>query len=122
MLRCAARVVFGLEEVRLNIVPTPAGAALRFPKVVIERTAADVKHRVHRARSAEALAAGNEDLAAVAAGFGIGGEIPVTLAVELLREGRGDDHTGVAVGTARLEQHDLDGRVFGETIGQYAAG
>ncbi|CAB4347282.1 unannotated protein [freshwater metagenome] len=113
MLGCAARVVFGLEEVRLNVVPTPAGAALGFPEVVIKWTAADVKHRVHRARSAKALAAGNEDLAAVAAGLGIGGEIPVALAVELLREGCRDHHAGVAIGTARLEQHDLDGRVFG---------
>ena len=122
VLRCAARVVFGLEEVRLNIVPTPSGAALRFPKVVVERPAADVKHRVHRARSAKPLAAGNEDLAAVAARLGIGGEIPVALAMELLGEDDGDRHGGMAVGAASLEQHDLDGRVLGEAVGQHAAG
>uniref|UniRef100_A0A6J5ZRA5 Unannotated protein n=1 Tax=freshwater metagenome TaxID=449393 RepID=A0A6J5ZRA5_9ZZZZ len=49
VLRFSAGVVLGAHEVRLNVVPTPAGTALSFPEVIVERTAPDVEHRVHRA-------------------------------------------------------------------------
>ena len=49
----AAGVVLRAQEVGEDVVLAPAGRALLRPQVVVERPAAHVEHRVHRARAAE---------------------------------------------------------------------
>ena len=78
------------SEVRQHVVPAPAAAPCSSHSVVVERPAADVEHRVHRARAAEALAARDVQLAAVDVRLGLGGVVPVELRVELVGERRRD--------------------------------
>ena len=74
---------------RTSFQPQPGGALLD-PEVVVERPAADVEHRVHRARAAQRLAARDEQRAPVDGGLGLGRVVPVELRVELVRERRRD--------------------------------
>ena len=54
----AALVVLGAQEVGAHVLPAPAGGAPGLPQVVVQRPPADVEHRVHRRRAAQALARG----------------------------------------------------------------
>ena len=118
----AAHVVLGLDEVREHVRIAPAGRALRLPAVVVERAAADVEHRVHRARAAERLAARDVQRATVDVRLGLGREVPVELGVELFGERRRDLDLQRAVLAAGLEQQHAHGRVLGQAVGQHAAG
>ena len=122
VLRGAALVVLGLEEVGPDILPAPARGALGLPQVIVQRPAADVEHGVHRARPAQRLAARDVERATVAVGLGLGREVPVQLGVELLGEARRDLDVGAAVLAAGLDEQHADGRVLREAVGEHAAG
>ena len=117
-----ALTVLGLQEC-LDAFPAPAGRALPLPEVVVERTAADIEHRVHRARSPEALAARAVERAGIAARLRLGVHLPVELRLELLGERRRnrDVHVPALAGPG-LDQHDAHVRVLRETVGENATG
>src|SRR5881394_435024 len=120
VLGLAARVVLGSHEVRLDSIPVPAGSAAGGPLLIVERMAADVEHRVHRAGATQAFAAWHIDGTAVAVGLGLGAEIPVALGFELLGEGSWDLHVGMAIAATCLDQEHLDAGVFAEAVGEHA--
>ena len=105
-----------------HVVAAPARRALRLPGVVVQRAAAHVEHRVHRARAAEALAARDVQRAPVDVRLGLGREVPVELGVELVGERGRDLDVGRAVPAAGLEQQHADRRVLGQAVGEHAAG
>ena len=120
-LRRAARVVLGLDEVGQHVAIAPAGRALRLPGVVVERAAAHVQHRVHRARAAEALAARDVQRAAVYVRLGLGRVVPVELGVELVGERRRDLDVQRAVAPAGLEQQHAHRGVLRQAVGEHAS-
>src|ERR1051326_6297739 len=91
--------------------------------VEILRLAADIDETVDGAGAAEDAAPRIGDRAAGRAGIGFGLEVPSEgLVVEQLHKAYRDVDQRVPVAPARLDQHHLDRWVFGEAIGQDAAG
>ena len=120
--RGARYVVLGAHEVGEHVVPAPALASgVVAPAVVVVPVAPHVEHRVHRARSAQRLAARHVDLAVLAAGLGPRRVVPVELGLELLRERGGDLDLRRAVLAARLDEQDLRS-LRAEPVGEDAAG
>ncbi len=122
LLAGAALAALGALEVGQDLVPAPAGAAVGRPAVVVDRAAAHVEHRVHRARAAERLAARDVEAAVVAARLGLGLVVPVELRLELLGEGGGDRDLRRAAAAAGLDQQHLDAAVLAQPRRQQAAG
>ena len=100
-----AHIMLGAFEPRQHIVIRPAGAAHCRPIVVIPFVAADIDHRVDRARSAQPLAARLVPAAAIQPRLRHGFVIPIGL-VGLKREERRDACAQASVATPSFEQGD----------------
>ncbi len=115
-------VVLGADEVGEDVVPAPALAAgFVAPAVVVGAVAANVEHRVHRARAAERAPARHVEAAALTARLGPARVVPVELRLELLGEGGRDLDLRRAVAAAGLDEEDL-GAGVAEPVGEHAAG
>ena len=97
----ATLVVLGSLEVREHVLVAPTLETQRRPLVVVEPVAADVDHRVERARAAEHPPAREVRPAAVETGLGLALEIPVDPALEQEPERHRDLDLGIAVGLDR---------------------
>ena len=119
----AALPVLGPLEIGQYVVPRPAAVAELAPMIEILGLAAHVDHAVDRAGAAQHLAAGIKDRAVVDAGIGLGDVAPGQgLVVEQFDVAGRDVDQRVAVGPARLDQHDPGRRVLRQPVGQDAAG
>src|ERR1700736_6165392 len=120
----AARfIMLGFFEVWQNGVVRPTAVAELRPGVVVERIAAYIHHAVNRARTAEGLAAGDWDRAAVEVRFRLGGEPPIVArVVEEFREADGDVDPHRIVNRPCLQQQNLRAGIFGEPVSEHAAG
>src|SRR5690606_10291096 len=119
----AARVAFAAAEVRQHRGPVPARRALRGPTVVVGGHAAHVAHGVERTRSAEHLAARPPQRAAAQLRLRRGVVVPVhALLPDQLRQPCRHVDEGVPVARAGFEQQHAHAGVFGQAIGEYAAG
>ncbi len=116
--RRAALVVLGLDEVREQVGPAPAGDP---PAVVVERVAADVDHRVDRGGAAEDAPARKRDAPAVAVLFRSRVVVPVDLGPAELQVAEGDVDVLVHVRRAGLQQEHLHVRVLAQARRQHAA-
>jgi hypothetical protein len=119
----AARLVFGLPEIRQDIVITPPGITKLAPVVVIRCVPANINHAIDRARPAQHLAPRLDNAAPVAAWVWLGGVAPVHARIckrPAIPKGYVDPR--VRVLAARLEQQHAILTAFSEPVRQYAAG
>jgi len=122
-LAAQALVVLGAAEVGQHVVVGPARVALGRPVVVVGTVAADVDHRVDRARAAQHLAARLPAGAPVQALLRHGVEVPVRgVRAGHQREAGGHVDQRVGVGRAGLEQRHRDLRILAQACRQHAAG
>src|SRR5271166_2588862 len=105
-------VVFHPSEVRQDIVPAPS---IESPVVVVSLAAPDPSHGVHRAASAEHLAAGLVDPAMGATRLRFGEVVPVDLRVELARKRSWCTHLKAPIRTASFDKQDRDGRILSQS-------
>ena len=116
-----ALVVLGAPEVRQHLVVRPAGAAVRRPAVEVGAVAAEVDHRVDRARPADHAAAREVEPPTPEPRLGLAEEVPVQAGLEDDREHGGDVQLRRGVGAAGLEQQHGDVGVLAEAGGEHAA-
>ncbi len=118
----AQHMVLQRDEMLAHPLPTPAGAACRFPAVVIGRSAPDIDHAVDRTGPTHRAALQPYFLGCVPAGRN--GVIPhMGIARrQQLADAAGHGDQRAAVVRSRLHQQNPDGRVGRQTIGQHAAG
>ena len=115
-------VVFLGEEVRQHVVPAPAIEAELAPAVIVGGLAAHVDHGVDGRRSAQHLASGIVDDAAVQARIGLRLEHPVRARIADGEEiADGDLQPDPVVIAARLQEQDADLRVRRQAVGQHAS-
>ena len=118
----AALVVLGAPEVRQHVVVAPAVEPHRGPLVVVGAVAADVDHRVDRARPADHAAARQVEPAVAEAWLLLAEQIPVETRLEHRGErGRRADLVRT-VRAARLEQRDAHVGVLAQPSREHAAG
>jgi len=118
----AALIVLGLAKVGQNFVVAPSRCTFGRPAVVIGAVAADIDHRVDRARPAESFAARQVDEPAVEGLLGLAHIIPIVLVLaDQTARQRNLDFRGF-IRAAGLDQRYLDRRVLGESCGEDAAG
>ena len=122
-LVAAALVVLRLLEERQHVVEAPAFVAELAPVIVVPGVAAHVQHRVDRRGATEGLAARPIHAPVVAMRLGCGLVAPVVrrFVAQAREAGRHLQHKRV-VGGARLEDQDAQPIVFGEAVGDRAAG
>ena len=118
----AALVVLGAPEVRQDVLVGPAVVAQRRPLVVVGRVAADVDHRVERARAAEDAAARQVVAAEVEPRLGLGEQRPVEVARQVQPEAERHVDVRVVVGRPGLDHGDAHVRVLAQAVGHDAAG
>ena len=118
----AALVVLGALEVGQDVLVAPAFEAHRRPLVVVGAVAADVDHRVERARAAEHAAARQVVAPVVEPRLGLTEQRPVPVARQVRAEGERHVDLGGVVGRARLDHRHLDVRILAQAIGHHAAG
>ena len=117
-----ALVVLGAAEVRQHLVVGPAVVALGGPVVVVGAVAADVDHRVDRARASQHLAARLPADAPVQALLRDGVEVPVgRLGLRQQRQARGHVDQDVLVHRAGLDQRHRHRRILAQPRRQHAA-
>ena len=121
VLVLAALVVLGALEVGQHLVVAPARGPAGRPAVVVGAVAAEVDHRVDRARSADDLAAREVQAAAPEPRLRLAVEIPVDAGLEQHREGRRHGDLRLGVLTAGLEQRDPDVGILAEPRRDHAA-
>ncbi len=115
-------VVLGTAEVRQYFVVGPTRVAFGRPMVVVGPVAADVDHRVDRARAAQHLAARLPADAAVQALLRHRVEVPVgDVPLGEQRETRGHVDQDVVVHRAGLDQRHRHRRILAEPRRQHAA-
>ena len=119
----AALVVFCAFEVGQNLVEGPTGVAFSGPGVVVAMLATRVNHRVDGAGAAQHLAPGLVTFAAIEARLRRGFKLPIGVAgFGQQRQARRAVDQHAFVNATGLQQNHLDGGVFREPGGQYAAG
>ena len=102
----AALVVLGPLEVRQHLVVRPARAALLGPAVEVGAVAAEVDHRVDRARAPDHPAAREVQAPPAEARLLLAEEVPVEVRLEDEREHRRDVQLRCGVRPSRLQQED----------------
>ena len=122
VIALAAFVVLSLLEVRQGVLISPAREAHSRPLVVVGAVAADVEHRVERARAAEYAAARQVEPLIGEAGLRLADEAPVEAAVPEPLEADRQVDLGRAVGRAGVEQEDPYARILAEPGGEDASG
>ena len=78
---CTTFIIFGLAEVRENVIETPTGIAKLAPVVEILRLSTDVDQSIDRTGSTEDFAAGRDDLPIVALGLRLGCVTPIEFVI-----------------------------------------
>ena len=123
-LAAAARIAFGALEIGQHVLPGPTLVADHArPFVVVARVAADVAHRIDRARTAEHAPARPPQAAVVQRRLGLGRVIPVdAFLADQLGEAGGHVDERVPVARAGLEQQHTPVRIGAQAVGQHAAG
>src|SRR5215510_2065074 len=117
-----AFVVLGFFVIRQDVVVAPAFDAKLAEAVVVAAIGPAVDHRVDRARPAEHATARPEHTASVHVFEFFGFVGPVAFGLEELRESGGDLNLLLLVRAAGFEKQDFNVRVFGQTVGERAAG
>ena len=112
---------FRAPEVGQHVAVAPAGRALRFPALEIERMAAHIDEAVDRRRAAENLAARAGDAPAVEIGLGLAHIAPIVgLHIHRDRQRRRHLDEEGAVRPAIFEHEDARAAVFTEPVGEHA--
>ena len=115
-------VILGGLEQRLDIVPSPAGAAKLAPMVVIGGLTAHIDHAVDRRAAAKDAAARIDQFAPVQARLGGGLVAPVGARIaDAVKIADGDMDPMVIVAPARLDQQDPMAGIRGQAVGKDAA-
>jgi hypothetical protein len=115
-------LILGSLEERADIGVAPPLCSLGRPSVVVERVAANVDHRVHRARAAEQLAARHVEAPAEELGLGLGEIGPIVARLEQPgKRGRNARCERLAC-RAGFEQKNPHARLFREPSSENAPG
>src|SRR5215813_5116782 len=118
----APLLIFGAAKTGQHTLEAPAGVAELPPMIEVGRLAADVEQAIDRARAAQHLPAGLDDLPVVELGLRLRGVEPIDLTIgEQLAVAERDVNPDMAVMAARLQQENAMATRGGETIGENAA-
>ena len=99
--------VFGFSEIGQHVLVAPPVAAQLRPSIVVGGVAADIKHAIDGAGTAQRAASWPMDRPAVGAGLGFGGVVPIQgrMIQQMADPGRNVNHW-VTVGRSGLQQGD----------------
>ena len=118
-----ALVVLGLAEIRQHFLGAPPGVAKPPPVIEVLGLTANIDEAIDRARTAQYLAAGRDDVAVVTPGLRLGRVAPVEAPVgEELAVAERDAQPRMAAVRANLEQQHAMLPRRSQPVGQHAAG